>query len=136
MQTFRRLNDGVRYNGLTIGQMFGIFVAGAMTYGAVRISPFGFKPTVTICVMVAAGATGILLALQGQAMGPGRYLMAMVRWRLGRRYYDASDQGVPKRGGVVVDFVPPELLRDAGGPIEWDDEVEAHPTLSTEGVTR
>ena len=46
-----------------------------------RVSPFGLRATVTIVVLALAFLASIALALQGQTIGPGRYLLALYRYR-------------------------------------------------------
>ena len=79
--TLRRLNDRERYYGLTWPGWVALAVAGGVLYGAVRVSPFGLRATVTIVVLVLAFLASIALALQGQTIGPGRYLLALYRYR-------------------------------------------------------
>ena len=45
--TLRRLNDRERYYGLTWPGWVALALCGAILYGAVRISPFGLRATVT-----------------------------------------------------------------------------------------
>ena len=52
--TLRRLNDRERYWALTFGQLGGVALAGGFLYVAIRISPFGTKPTITIVLLLIA----------------------------------------------------------------------------------
>ncbi len=52
-----------------------------MLYGAVKLSPFGFKPTVTIVALLIALFAMVLLGVSGQALSPGRQLQAIARYR-------------------------------------------------------
>ena len=79
--TLRRLNDRERYYGLTWPGWVALAAAGGVLYGAVRVSPFGLRATVTIVVLVLAFLASVALALQGQTIGPGRYLLALYRYR-------------------------------------------------------
>lgn len=126
MQTYRRLDDRVRLYGLTVPGMLGIFVGVLLTYFGVKFSPLPFKPTVTISAVIFGFVAAIFVALQGQAMNPGQYVVAIVRWRLGRRFYTVTS-GELAVGGVVVDAVPSVL---ADGPLvdeppEWEDALGA-----------
>ena len=54
MQTLRRLNDPERYYGLSWRGWLGVAVGGGLLYGAVRVSPLGLRPTITIIVLALA----------------------------------------------------------------------------------
>ena len=82
MQTLRRLNDPERYYGLSWRGWLGVAVGGGLLYGAVRISPLGLRPTITIVVLALTFCGVVLHALSGQALGPGRHLLALVRYGL------------------------------------------------------
>jgi hypothetical protein len=106
MQTFRRLNDPERYYGLSL-RGWGAVAAGAgVLYAAVRLSPLAAKPTISITLIVLALVAGVLLGLSGQAIGPGRYLLAVMRHAVTRRELTLSDR--PDRGGVTLADAPPE----------------------------
>jgi hypothetical protein len=74
----------------------------------------------TLFVLAAAGM--VLYAVSGQALGPGRYIAAFVRWRCGPVTLDAA---APVRGGVVVDVVPLVLAGGADETAWWPDDGEA-----------
>lgn len=119
MQTFRRLNDGTRYYGLTWRGWLAATVAGGLLYLSVRFSPLGYKPTITLTLFVMAAAGVALYAVGGQALGPGRYVLAIVRWRFGPAAFIAPDAQHPvDGGGVLVDAVP--LMLDEGSEnVAW-----------------
>jgi hypothetical protein len=52
-----------------------------------------------------------LNTLGGQALGPGRHLAALLRYRLTPKLLGAPD--APARGGLVLDAVPPDRVADA-----------------------
>ena len=108
MQTLRRLNDPERYYGLSWRGWLGVALGGGVLYGAVRISPLGMRPTITI-VVLALGFCGVALnALGGQALGPGRHLAALVRYRLCPKRLALPH--APERGGLVLDVAPSDEL--------------------------
>ena len=94
--TLRRLNDRERYYGLTWPGWVALAAAGGVLYGAVRVSPFGLRATVTVVVLVMAFLASVALALQGQTIGPGRYLLALYRYRRA-----AKQLAPPTRRGQV-----------------------------------
>ena len=77
MQTLRRLNDPERYYGLSWRGWLSVAIGGGALYGAVRVSPLGMRPTITIVVLALAFCGVALNALGGQALGPGRHLVAL-----------------------------------------------------------
>jgi hypothetical protein len=103
--TLRRLNDRERYYGLTWPGWVALAVSGAILYGAVRISPFGLRATVTVVVLMLAFLASVALALQGQTIGPGRYLLALYRYR--RAPKQLAPPTEPDRHGLVLATVPP-----------------------------
>jgi hypothetical protein len=118
MPTFRRLNDGTRYYGLTWRGWLALSVGGGVLYLAVRCSPLGYRPTITLTLFAITAAAMALYALSGQALGPGRYVMAIVRWWLGPARFVAPDAEHTVTGGVLVDAVPLVLV-DAGEQLAW-----------------
>ena len=118
MQTLRRLNDPERYYGLSWRGWLGMGLAGGALYGAVRISPLGLRPTITIVVLVLAFCGVALHALSGQALGPTRHLSALLRHQISPKHLAVP--GEPERGGLILDSAP----RTGSLPAE-DDPVEA-----------
>lgn len=102
--TLRRLNDRERYYGLTWPGWVALAAAGGVLYGAVRVSPFGLRATVTIVVLVLAFLASIVLALQGQTIGPGRYLLALYRYR--RATKQLGPPTAADKHGLVLDVAP------------------------------
>ena len=106
MPTLRRLDDGTRYYHLTFRQ-WGAALAGlGLLYGAVRLSPLSHKWTFTIVLLTLSAITAVILPLTGNALGLDRYLAAIVRWGLGRRYFTALDVVDGVRGGVLLGHRP------------------------------
>lgn len=132
MQTFRRLNDSTKYYSLSWRGWLAVGVGGGLLYGAVRVSPLSFKVTLTIALCVLAMSGMVLYALSGQALGPGRYLSAIVRWRLGHKHYLAPPTIGDRRpaGGVLVDAVPISLLDVDETPTWWEPDDEPAEELS------
>ena len=104
METLRRLNDPERYYGLSWRGWLGVAIGGGLLYGAVRVSPLGVRPTVTVVVLVLAFCGVVLHALSGQALGPGRHLVALVRYALSPKQLELPDP--TDRGGLLLDAVP------------------------------
>ena len=89
--TLRRLNDRERYWGLTWPGWIAAAAAGGVLYGAVKLSPFGFKPTVTIVALLIALFAMVLLGVSGQALSPGRQLQAIARYRRSPKRWTLPD---------------------------------------------
>jgi hypothetical protein len=104
MQTLRRLNDPERYYGLSWRGWLGVAIAGGALYGAVRISPLGARPTITIVVLALAFCGVALSAIGGQALGPGRHVMALLRYQLSPRLLEVP--AAPGRGRLVLEAAP------------------------------
>jgi hypothetical protein len=100
VHTFRRLNDPERYYGLSWRGWLATCCGGGVLYVAVRVSPFGTKPTVTITVLMLALVGTLFYGLAGQAIGPGRYLLALASYRLANKCLAAPGQ--PDKRGLVL----------------------------------
>ncbi|MGI9097111.1 MAG: hypothetical protein ACR2H2_01220 [Solirubrobacteraceae bacterium] len=134
MRTFRRLNDGARYYGLTWQGWLACGVAGGVLYAAARFSPLDYRPTITMTLFVLAAAGMVLYAVSGQALGPGRYIAAFVRWRCGPARFVAPDATTRVSGGVTVDLVPLMLEGRADETAWWQrDEDTAGGPASANG---
>ena len=122
--TLRRLNDRERYWGLTWPAWIAAAAAGGVLYGAVKLSPFGFKPTVTIVALLIALFAMVLLGVSGQALSPGRQLQAIARYRRSPKRWELPDE--PDRRGLVLAVAPEDIAEgedlDAqrGLEDEWD----------------
>jgi hypothetical protein len=134
MPTFRRLNDGTRYYGLTWRGWLAAGVAGGLLYLVVRVSPLSYKPTISVTLLVMAAAGMALYAVSGQALGPGRYLIAVIRWRFGPAHFHAPAADRPVAGGVLVDAVP-LVLAEASPELAWWRPEDAHLVARTNGST-
>jgi hypothetical protein len=106
--TLRRLNDRERYYGLSWPGWVMVAVSGGILYGAIRVSPFGTRVTVTVVVLALGFVASICLALQGQTIGPGRYLLALHRYR--RATKQLAPPGEPDRHGLVLDAAPSDAV--------------------------
>jgi hypothetical protein len=109
--TLRRLNDRERYWGLTWPDWIAAAAAGGVLYGAVKLSPFGFKPTVTIVALLIALFAMVLLGVSGQALSPGRQLQAIARYRRSPKLWALPAE--PDKRGLVLAAVPPPDGDDA-----------------------
>jgi hypothetical protein len=110
MQTLRRLNDPERYYGLSWRGWLGVALGGGVLYGAVRLSPLGLRPTITIVVLALAFGGVVLHALSGRALGPGRHLMALLRYAMSAKRFTLPPE--PGRGGLVLDAAPDPDVSD------------------------
>ena len=117
MQTLRRLNDPERYYGLSWRGWLGVAIGGGALYGAVRVSPFGARTTVTLVVLASAFCGVAIAAISGQALSPARHLLALVRYtRAPKRY--APPRQPDRRGGLVLDSPP--MLAEPPGELALD----------------
>jgi hypothetical protein len=102
--TLRRLNDRERYWGLTWPGWAAAAAAGAVLYGAVRLSPFGLKPTVTIVALLLAVAGTVVLGVSGQALSPARHLAAIAAHRRHPKSWQLPPR--PDARGLVLATAP------------------------------
>jgi hypothetical protein len=108
--TLRRLNDRERYWGLTWPGWATAAGAGGALYGAVNLSPFAIKPTVTIAALILAVIVVVVLGISGQALSPGRQLCAVLSHY--RRPTTWTLLETPPRRGLVLSNAP-DLAADA-----------------------
>lgn len=104
IETLRRLNDRERYYGLTWPGWLGAVAAVGVLYGAVRLSPFAARPTITIVVLALAAGAVVVAGLSGQAIGPGRYLVVIWRYQRARKQLAVPER--PDRLGLVLESAP------------------------------
>ncbi|MGA2924571.1 MAG: hypothetical protein ABSG43_01055 [Solirubrobacteraceae bacterium] len=105
--TLRRLNDKERYYGLAWpGEWLTALAAGAVMYATVRLSPFGLGPTVILTVILLGFAIAAVAGLSGQALSPGRWLVALWHHWCRPRLYVMPDRP-DRRRGLVLDAAPP-----------------------------
>jgi hypothetical protein len=103
--TLRRLDDRERYWGLSWPGWVAATGAAGVLYLAVRFSPLGTKPTITITLFGLAFAGMVLYGVSGQALSPGQQLLAILSYRRSRKLLELSDR--IERRGLVLDSLPP-----------------------------
>lgn len=102
--TLRRLQEGERWLWWTWRGWAAALVGGGILYGAVRLSPLGLRPTVTITLLILAAVGMGLYALSGQALGPERYLLVVIRYRRSPKQFACPEQADNK--GLMLDAIP------------------------------
>jgi hypothetical protein len=118
MPTLRRLNDRERYYGLTFPGWIGVALAGVVLYGAIQVSPFGTRATITMVVLVLAFGAVVVAAVSGQALSPARHLAAIVRYQRATKRLELAPR--PDKRGLVLDSAP---------QLDDIDELAADPLL-------
>jgi len=118
VNTFRRLNDPERYYGLSWRGWLGAGAAGGLLYLAVRVSPLGFRPTITITVLILALAGMALYGLSGQAIGPGRYLVCLLVYRLADKRLTVPE--APDKHGLVLNTAPKPPTSESEADVDGD----------------
>ncbi len=122
MPTLRRLNDRERYYGLTFPGWLGVALAGGLLYGAVKVSPFGVRATITIVVLVLAFCGVVIAGVSGQALSPARHLVAVIRYLRAAKRLELPE-APERRGGLVLDRIPepePAEPDHAGDPFDGE----------------
>jgi len=117
MHTFRRLNDPERYYGLSWRGWLAAGAGGGILYLAVRVSPLAVRPTITITVLLLALGGVVLYGLAGQAIGPGRYLIALLKYHRAHKQLQPPEH--PDKQGLVLASAPDltALIIDHSNPI-------------------
>jgi hypothetical protein len=110
--TLRRLDDRERYWGLSWPGWVAVAAGGGVLYLAVRLSPLGVKPTITITLFVLAFLGMALYGVSGQALSPGRQLLAILAYRRGAKTLTLPER--PDRRGLVLTAAPELRLATAG----------------------
>lgn len=118
MKTFRRLNDPERYYGLSWRGWLGAGAASGLLYLAVRVSPLGFRPTITITVLILTLAGMALYGLSGQAIGPGRYLLCLLSYRMADKQLTVPE--APDKHGLVLDAAPQPPAAEFESDVDGD----------------
>jgi hypothetical protein len=121
--TLRRLNDRERYWGLTWPGWGAAAAAGGVLYGAVKLSPFAVKPTVTIVVLLLALGVTLVLGVSGQALSPGRHLRAIVAYRRSPKRWALGTK--PDGQGLVLASAP--ALMTPGVELDGNDSFDLVP---------
>jgi hypothetical protein len=119
--TLRRLNDRERYWGLTWPAWVAALAVSGALYLAAKLSPFDFKPTVTIVALLIALSAVVLLGVSGQSLSPGRQLLAIARYRRSPKQWTLP-VGPDKHGLVFV--AAPQLEIEASDDREIDADVD------------
>jgi hypothetical protein len=115
--TLRRLDDRERYWGLSWPGWVAVGGGGGALYLAVRLSPLGTRPTITITLFILAFVGMALYGVSGQALSPGRQLLAILAYRRGARTLTLPNRS--DRRGLVLTSAPP-LTQPAGPPPVFD----------------
>jgi hypothetical protein len=102
--TLRRLGESERWLWFTWRGWLAVLVAIGILYGAVRVSPLGFRPTVTITLLTLTTLGMLLWGLSDQALAPERYLLAVIRYKRSAKTFACPQR--PDRQGLVLDAIP------------------------------
>jgi hypothetical protein len=133
--TLRRLDDRERYWGLTWPGWLALLAGSAGLYLAVRLSPLGTKPTITLALIVLTFVGMVLHGVSGQALSPGRQLFAIVNYRRSPKLLELTDR--MERRGLVLDAIPPAgNLQEVEVDRAWVDHRAWEDSCSTDGHGR
>jgi hypothetical protein len=102
--TLRRLGQSERWLWFTWRGWLGVLAAIGILYGAVRVSPLGFRATVTITLLALTTLGMFLWGLSGQALAAERYLLVVIRYKRSPKTFVCPEQ--PDRRGLVLDAIP------------------------------
>jgi len=102
--TLRRLGQSERWLWFTWRGWLAVLAGGGVLYAAVRISPLGFRATVTITLLALTTVGMVLWGLSGQALAPERYLLALLRYKRSAKTFLCPER--PDQQGLVLDAIP------------------------------
>jgi hypothetical protein len=129
LPAYRTLDDPVRFLGVSLSGWVAIALAGGLGYGWLLLSPLGWRASVSVAVVGLGGPACLLILREQTTIGPGRLLIAVLRWRLRAPVIIApSEQRPVRRGAVRLDHPAPALQtsRAAGqGPAPWPEPDDA-----------
>ncbi len=119
--TLRRLSQSERWLWFTWRGWLAVLLAVGIVYCAVKVSPLGFRATVTITLLIVTTGGMVLWGLSGQAFAPERYLVAVIRYKRSPKTY--APPARPDRRGLVLDAMP--YPGDDGEPMVAAEPEEA-----------
>ena len=99
----------------------GVAIAGGLLYGAVKVSPFGTRATITIVVLVLAFAGMVIAGISGQALVPRPAPAAIIRYHRAPKRLALPER--PEKRGLVLDAAP-DLAGDERAPRRGSGRVE------------
>jgi hypothetical protein len=112
--TLKRLGQSERWLWFTWRGWLAALCAVGVLYAAVKLSPLGFRATVTIALLALTALGMLLWGVCGRALAPERYLLAVVRYK--RSAKTLTCPGQPDRLGLVLDTMPPKPSQRAESP--------------------
>jgi hypothetical protein len=127
METFRRLDDSVTYYGLSWRGWLAVAVAGGLLYGFVRASPFDTRATLSVALIACVLPAMAAFASSGHALGPGRYLVALISWALRSKEYAPRSTALPD-GGVMIDG-PLSVKPTESEVVDWTDGLDTDDSI-------
>jgi hypothetical protein len=123
--TYRRLNDGTRYWGMTWRGWACASVGGGLLYAAARLSPLhDVRLTLMFLLWLSGAAIVVQIAVTGKALSPGQYILAYMRWRFGSRAWTTPGSEQAISGGRRVDAIPLGLDATTDTAPAWLDDIE------------
>ncbi|MDA0167165.1 hypothetical protein OM076_43295 [Solirubrobacter ginsenosidimutans] len=107
-RAYRTLDEPMRVLGISLTGWASLLVACGLGYAWLLISPLGWRASVSVAVVVFGGPAALLALREQSTIGPGRLLLAVVRWRLRAPMIltPAADRRT-RRGGVRLDVPAP-----------------------------
>lgn len=124
-RAYRSLDEPVRFVGISLSGWIALLLAGGLGYGWLLVSPLGWRASVSVAVVALGGPACLLVLRESSTIGPGRLLVAVLRWRARPALIVAPSAERPvRRGGVRLDAPTPaarvELDQPARGA-PWPD---------------
>src|SRR3954470_22202107 len=98
---YRTLDDPIRFLGIPLSGWVALALAAGLGYGWLLLSPLGWRASVSVAVVALGGPACLLVLREQTTIGPGRLLLAVLRWRLRPALVLAPSEARPVRRGAV-----------------------------------
>jgi hypothetical protein len=116
-RAYRSLDDPMRFVGISLSGWVALLLASGLGYAWLLVSPLGWRASVSVAVVALGGPACLLVLRESSTIGPGRLLVAVLRWRARPAVIVAPSAERPvRRGGVRLDAPAPAALVELDEP--------------------
>lgn len=133
MRPLRRLDDPTTYFGLSLINWLYVASVFGVLYFLIAVAHAPFRPVVTLTCLVGGALAMLMTQSARQALGPARYLRALLAQRRHRRGLITHEPAPLLKGGVRLRELPPYVEPTFTG---WDPNEAADAHLADMETTR